>query len=87
MQTIFVYRFTRPDGGVSVSPVKPKGEYTELYRLVAEEGMVLTDGVNYATCTDTETPDAWSEVPDPEPTDEVEDMRNALNLLGVNADG
>jgi hypothetical protein len=28
--------------------------------------MVLTDGVNYAACTDTETPDAWSEVADEE---------------------
>lgn len=88
MQTIPVYRYTRPDGGVSVSPVKPEGECTELYRLVADEGMVLTDGVNYAACADTAKPELWYEVPDPDhdpgDEDEAEDMRSALLELGVN---
>lgn len=66
MQKITLYRFIRPEGGVTVSPVKPKGEYTELYRLVADEGMVLTDGENFTTCTDTDNPDVWSEVADTE---------------------
>lgn len=84
MQTIPVYRYTRADGGVSVSPVRPEGEYTELYRLVADEGMVLTDGVNYAACTDTAKPELWYEVVDPGDEDETEDMRSALQELGVN---
>lgn len=62
MQKITLYRFIRPEGGVTVSPVKPDGEYTELYRLVADEGMVLTDGENFTTCTDTDNPDVWSEI-------------------------
>ena len=62
MQKITLYRYIRPDGGVSVSPVKPDGEYTELYRLVADEGMTLMDGEHFAACTDTENPDVWSEV-------------------------
>lgn len=70
MQTIKLYRFIRPDGGVTVSTVKPDGEYTELARLVADEGMTLTDGVNHTCCTDTDTPDIWSEVPEIEPTEE-----------------
>lgn len=29
MQTITLYRYTRPNGGVTVSTVKPSGEYTD----------------------------------------------------------
>ena len=85
MQKITLYRFIRPDGGVTVSPVKPDGEYTELYRLVADEGMMLTDGENFTTCTDTENPGAWSEVPDTENPGEAteEDYQNALREMGV----
>lgn len=83
MQTILLYRYTRRDGGVSVSPAKPDGEYTELYRLVADEGMMLTDGETYTACADTATPERWTEVSDPEAEDETEDMRNALLELGV----
>lgn len=64
MQTIKLYRFIRPDGGVTVSAVKPDTDYTELTRLVADDGMVLTDGVNSIACTDTADPDKWQEVPD-----------------------
>jgi hypothetical protein len=85
MQTIKLYRFTRPDGGVTVSPVKPETDCTELFRLVADDGMVLTDGVNYSACTDTENPGAWSEVPDTENPGEAtaEDYQNALREMGV----
>lgn len=62
MQKFPVYRYTRPDGGVSISPVKPNTEYTELTRLVAEEGRTLTDGVTETTCVDTDNPDAWDEI-------------------------
>jgi len=61
MQKFPVYRYTRPDGGVSISPVKPDTEYTELFRLVADEGRTLTDGVRHVECVDTDNPDAWEE--------------------------
>lgn len=64
MQTIHLYRYTRPEGGVTVSPVKPDGEYTELFRLVADEGMILTNGTDTTYCVDTDNVDAWSEVED-----------------------
>lgn len=85
MQTIKLYRFTRPDGGLTVSPVKPDAAYTELFRLVADEGMALTDGVNVTTCTDTDTPSLWSEIPDAENPGEAtaEDYQNALREMGV----
>lgn len=71
MQIITLYRYNRADGGVTISPVKPDGEYTEMVRLVADEGKVLTkDGENFTTCTDVESSEGWYEVDAPE--EEVE---------------
>jgi hypothetical protein len=64
MQKIALYRFNRPDGGVSVSPVRPDGDYTELFRLVADEGMTLTDGSSFTFCIDTDNYELWSEIVD-----------------------
>ena len=47
MQTIVLYRYTRVDGGTTVSTEKPDTEYTETSRLIANDGYILTDGVNY----------------------------------------
>ena len=62
MQIIPLYRYTRPDGGVTVSTEKPDGDFTELCRVAADDGCVLTDGENITVCIDTDTPDAWQEV-------------------------
>lgn len=61
MQTIPLYHYIRDDGGVTVSPKKPDVEYTELTRLVADEGYILTDGDTYTFCIDTDNPDLWVE--------------------------
>lgn len=85
MQKINLYRFIRPDGGVTVSTVKPDGDYTELYRLVADDGYILTDGEKFTSCTDTDNPDAWYEVEDTENPDEATeaDYQSALREMGV----
>ena len=62
MQKIVLYRYARPDGGTTVSPVKPDCEYTVLYRLVADEGKIISNGKEATPCIDTETPDEWSEL-------------------------
>ena len=62
MQTIKLYRYSRPDGGVTVTPVKPDCEYTGMVRLVADEGFVLTNGEVYTSCIDTDEPNKWTEV-------------------------
>ena len=92
MQTITLYKYERADGGTTISPMKPDCEYTEMYRLVADEGKELTqDGVNTTVCTDVETPDGWYEVyaseadSDEEATDA--DYQAALVDLGVNFNG
>lgn len=71
MQKLTLYRYTRPDGGISVSPIMPEVEYSVLYRLIADDGKELIDGVNHATCVDTATPDAWTEVDAEEDSDAV----------------
>lgn len=76
MQIITLYKYKRADGGATISPVKPDCEYTEMVRLVADDGKVLTqDGENFTYCIDTDTSDGWMEIDAPEeepeePTDE-----------------
>lgn len=84
MQTITLYRYIRPNGGVTVSTVKPDAEYAELFRLVADEGYILTDGTEYTTCIDTDNPSVWSEVKYTEGQDEpseVEQKARAYDVL------
>lgn len=67
MQTITLYKYQRADGGTTVSTSKPNCDYTEMYRLVADEGKALTkDGVGLYPCVDTDTVDGWYEVDAPE---------------------
>ena len=66
MQIKPLYKYARADGGTTVSPNKPDCEYTIKYRLVADEGKVLTDGEITTSCTDTEDVSKWSEVDAPE---------------------
>lgn len=65
MQIKTLYRFIRPNGGVTVSLTKPDCEYTEKVRLIADEGKVLTDGETVTPCVDTDTPDEWTEIDAP----------------------
>ena len=64
MQIINLYRYTRPDGGITVSTIQPDVEYTALFRLVADEGMALTDGTTTTSCVDTANMSTWSEIVD-----------------------
>lgn len=86
MQKITLYRYVRPDGGVTISTAKPDADYTELSRLIADEGMILTDGENQTPCVDTDTPDAWYELVDTESDlneATAEDYESALSEFGV----
>lgn len=67
MEIIKLYKFIRPEGGVTVSPIMPEGEYTEMMRLVADEGKLLTkDEENFTSCVDAGSADGWYEVDEPE---------------------
>ena len=66
MQTITLYKYNREGGGVTVSPVKPDAEYTEMYRLVADEGKALTqNGEELYSCLDVASVEGWYEVDAP----------------------
>ena len=74
MQVVALYKYEREGGGVTVSPIKPEGkECAELFRLVADEGKVLTyDGEIVGEVIDAESLDGWGEVEKPEETETAE---------------
>lgn len=63
-----LYRYLREDGGYTVSPVKPEGTaYTKRYRLIAEEGMAITDGETVTEVVDVKSYAGWRDCEKPEP--------------------
>lgn len=42
------------------------------YRLIADAGKVLTDGINKTSCIDTANPSQWTEINEPQPEPEGE---------------
>lgn len=67
METIILYKYSRPDGGTTVSKVKPNHDnYKTIFRLIAEEGMILTDGITQTYCVDVEDTLFWDEVSNPQ---------------------
>lgn len=75
MQIIPLYQYKREDGGITESPIKPDVEYTEVLRLVADEGKALTkDGVNTTPCEDVEDIKEWYEVEAPKVEIELEEI-------------
>ena len=74
-----LYRYNRKDGGITVSLEEPSTEYIILHRLIADEGMILTDGNINTPCIDTEFPQSWREVVDftaEKYSDPFEELRN-----------
>ena len=72
MQIKELYRYSREGGGVTVSPEKPECEYEINYRIIADEGKLVTrDGVDAFCCIDTDTAEGWIEIDAPE--EEVEE--------------
>lgn len=78
MQIINLYKYERVGGGITVSPINPYPKtFHPMYRMVADEGKVLTNGIIETTCTDIETGDFlnWQEIDAPiEETKETQDI-------------
>ena len=74
MQIIPLYKYERTEGGTTVSPVKPESKYTDMYRLIADEGKALTNGEIITPCIDVESVEGWSEIDEPkdEPNEQEE---------------
>lgn len=80
MEIINLYRYKRGNDRYTISPVKPDSEYTELYRLVADEGMLITkDGDNLYPAIDVDSVDGWYEVS--EELSELELKAQAYDIL------
>lgn len=62
MKIVNLYKFIRDDGGVTVSPMKPDIEYTEMFRLIADEGKELVNGDVHTFCVDVESTEDWTEI-------------------------
>ena len=83
-----LYRYEREKGKITVSPIKPECEYILRYRLIADEGKMLTkDGEHFTPCVDVESTEGWYEtatrVAGINVASEV-DYITALESLGVN---
>lgn len=82
MQVINVYKYVRPDGGVTVSPVEPTCEYTRMVRLVADEDKALTlDGTSLTISADVNSTDGWYEVDAPADYSDEATGEEFLNMI------
>ncbi len=75
MQRKMLYKFQRSDGGYTVSPVKPDCTYQVRWRLIAEEGMAITNGETTVTVVDVihrSDCEAWADCELPEELKPIE---------------
>lgn len=73
MEIRTLYKYVRDDGGITVSPNKPEGEYIEEVRIIADEGKAVTkDGVNLYSVIDDISADGYYEVD--MPTEEITEV-------------
>ena len=75
MNIVDLYRYEREPGKITTSPVKPDDcvDYSIIYRLIADEGMAITDGSSIVECVDTNSSEDWTDCDLPEePTIEEE---------------
>lgn len=77
-----LYRYT-VGGKTTVSPTKPDADYTETYRVVAEDGMAITDGIMECECIDTDYPNDWHDCESSAMTEEEKLAEAARILMGV----
>ena len=84
MQTVNLYRHENEDGSISITPNKISPlDPVYKYRLIADEGKVLTDGDNEYYCIDTDDVKKYSEV---STGLTIADTLQALNEMGVDTD-
>lgn len=58
-----LYKYKRPDGGVTVSVNKPDGVYNVMYRIIADNGKLVTrNGNDGYSVIDTDYDYGWYEI-------------------------
>lgn len=74
MKTIKLYKYPCGGGVITVTPKPHRGIHTEMVRLVADEGKVLTkDGTTFFKVIDVDSAEDWMEVEDPNAKTETEE--------------
>ena len=82
--TLYIYQLIKPDGKKkitkSLTQRTDKGELigTE-YRLIADPGKLLTDGIITTSCIDTANPSLWQEIDEPQPEPAPENDETSEN--------
>lgn len=68
MRIVNLYRYEREPGKITTSPINPDEvtDYTLIYRLIADEGMAITDGTSIVECVDTDSSEGWTDCDLPE---------------------
>ena len=66
MTIVNLYRYETEKGIVITPNKREETDEPYMFRVIADEGKLLTDGTNTMPCIDTHTPDIYSEVDDPE---------------------
>jgi hypothetical protein len=57
-----IYRYIRPDGGITDSTTKPDCEYILRYRLIADKGKVYTNNEITVTVLDVDSIEGWHQI-------------------------
>lgn len=58
-----LYRYKKESGEIIISPQKPETEYTELFRISADDKKLLTNNwQDYYAIIDVENPNDWYEI-------------------------
>lgn len=68
MRIVDLYRYEREPGKITTSPVKPDDniDYSITYRLIADEGMAITNGSSIVESVDTNSSEGWTDCELPE---------------------
>lgn len=62
-----LYRYVRPDGGVTTSTDNPDAlDYVVKYRLIADNAWAITNGDIITECVDVDTMDGWRDLTEKE---------------------
>ena len=75
MQTINLYKYIDEDGTVITPNRREESDQPYCYRLIADEGYILTDGEIQTPCVDTHEPEEWYEIED----DNIENNMEEIN--------
>lgn len=71
---------------MTIGPNEPEQgtEYTTLFRIISDEGKLLTDGTDFTTpCIDVDDVSGWYEIDEPEPEEVDEEISDseALDII------